>query len=184
MILEWIASDESRGTNLRSWLQYGPLNARMDIYALGCIPYELLAGAGPFTATTLDSFRRQHLAAPIPPIAGGTRQLRGSRRPRDDLALSYFQHGKDVPGRVLEPGDVWALLVGNAARNTAFIRQVVILLERNTFASQCSDRVLNIVDGKIENGVGCGRVVGFWVDENLAACRQMEGQHPMFFGNL
>ena len=31
MILEWIAGDESRGTDLRSWLQHGPLDLRLAL---------------------------------------------------------------------------------------------------------------------------------------------------------
>ena len=169
MFLEWIASDESRGTDLRSWLQRGPLelrlaldftvdvcrglihahykqpgivhrdikpeniliaqgrlakitdwglakivqeagpevtdrdnetserhsliraggivgtlpymapeqwrgealDARTDIYAVGCIMYEMLTGSWPFRATTVDRLRRQHIEADIPKLADG-----------------------------------------------------------------------------------------------------------------
>ena len=42
------------------------LDARTDIYSVGCILYELLTGGWPFRASTLDSLRRQHLNAAIP----------------------------------------------------------------------------------------------------------------------
>jgi len=169
MFLEWIASDESRGTDLRSWLRHGPLDLRLalnfaidicrglihadqkkpgivhrdlkpenilvaegriaqitdwglakivqeaeleitttrsepsrrqsllgadgivgtppymapeqwrgeeldgrtDIYAIGCILYEMLMGRPPFFAATFDGLRRQHLEAAIPSLTIG-----------------------------------------------------------------------------------------------------------------
>jgi len=167
MFLEWIAGDESRGTDLRSWLRHGPLglqlaldfaigicrglmhaqekqpgivhrdlkpenilvtqsqlakitdfglatvlqraglditheaegetnerqhllsqkglvgtplymapeqwlgesiDVRTDIYAVGCMLYEMLTGYRPFQATTLDGLRHQHLEAAIPKL--------------------------------------------------------------------------------------------------------------------
>lgn len=165
MVLEWVAGDESKGTDLRSWLRYGPLDLtlalkftidivrglqhanqkvsgivhrdlkpdnvlvnqshqakitdfglatvaqlarldvegtdeadmglsryvggivgtpaymppeqwrgeakidfRADVYAIGCILYELLAGRTLYTGNTLNQLREQHLNAPLPPL--------------------------------------------------------------------------------------------------------------------
>ena len=47
------------------------LDARADIYAVGCTLYELLAGNPPFRASTLDELRWQHLEADVPKLTNG-----------------------------------------------------------------------------------------------------------------
>jgi serine/threonine-protein kinase len=44
------------------------LDGRSDLYALGCVLYEMLAGQAPFTGPTAESVVRQHLLATPPPI--------------------------------------------------------------------------------------------------------------------
>jgi TolB-like protein len=44
------------------------LDGRSDLYALGCVLYEMLAGEPPFTGATADSVVRQHLAAEPPTV--------------------------------------------------------------------------------------------------------------------
>jgi tetratricopeptide (TPR) repeat protein len=45
-----------------------PVDARTDVYAVGCLLYELLTGRWPFRATMVEELKRQHLDSPPPPL--------------------------------------------------------------------------------------------------------------------
>ncbi len=45
------------------------LDARSDVYALGCVFYEMLAGEPPFTGPSMAAIVARHLQAPVPDIS-------------------------------------------------------------------------------------------------------------------
>jgi tetratricopeptide (TPR) repeat protein len=48
------------------WRGEKNLDVRTDIYAVGCILYEMLTGRRPFSAATMDGLSRQHTESPVP----------------------------------------------------------------------------------------------------------------------
>ena len=63
-----------------------PVDARSDIYSLGVVMYELLAGHPPFDGTNMPEIARQHLNSPPPPLSD-VRQRPSSRAGKGGHAL-------------------------------------------------------------------------------------------------
>ena len=59
------------------------LDARSDIYSLGCVLYEMLAGEPPYTGPTAQALVAKHLAAVVPSV----RTVRPDLPPHLDSAI-------------------------------------------------------------------------------------------------
>ncbi len=86
------------------------LDARSDLYALGCVTYEMLAGQPPFTGATVASLIHQHLAvephpvtqmrSAVPAGVSATVQRALAKNPADRFAsLSEFSAALRVDAR-------------------------------------------------------------------------------------
>ncbi|HZF67488.1 MAG TPA: protein kinase [Gemmatirosa sp.] len=112
------------------------LDARSDVYALGCLCYELLAGRPPFRGASAMALIGQHLASPPPPLEGARGPL-----PPDVAAAVARALAKDPDARFASAGAfATALEAGLAAArppSTADVR-----LEQVERRQESSQRVL------------------------------------------
>jgi serine/threonine protein kinase len=83
----------------------GDIDGRADIYSLGIMLYQLLAGTVPFTAPTSEGLMRQHLEMVVPPLTTHRRDL-----PAGFEAVIQTALAKDPERRFRRTGEFKAAL--------------------------------------------------------------------------
>jgi len=78
------------------------LDARSDVYAFGCVVFELLTGRAPFTGTSADDLLQKHLQAGIPNV-----QVMNSNITNEGAELIRRTMAKEAKDR---PADMWEFL--------------------------------------------------------------------------
>ena len=91
-----------------------PVDARTDVYAVGCLLYELLTGRWLSQAATIEDFKRLHLEAPPPPLGAGLTQLPGEGLDRllarclaKEMEERYVS-ASELMGAITELFDAWS----------------------------------------------------------------------------
>ena len=88
----------------------GRLDRRSDIYALGCVAYEMLAGAPPFTGPTAQSVLARHAVDPVPPLHSARPRL--PRRVEGVIVQALAK----VPADRFSTAGAFARALGSAAQ--------------------------------------------------------------------
>lgn len=102
----------------------GEVDGRSDVYALGCVLYEMLAGQPPFAGPTTQAILARHLADPVPPlrsvrktVSEGLEQvvLKSLEKVPADRFATAAEFGEAVVGHEVHDGHKWRRVVATAS---------------------------------------------------------------------
>jgi len=168
------------------------VNARSDVYALGCVLYEMLAGQPPLTGSTPQATRARRLNETPPPL----RNVRGSVPVQVDQVLcraldpvpadryATAREFADALTEAVQAGDVipaperrnaWLKIVAAGTLVLAVVAAIWLLLDRGiapdndrvvvaAFDNQTGDASLDLV----------GRMAQDWIIQGLARANVVE----------
>src|SRR6266446_5156630 len=95
--------------------------------------------------------------------------------------LSLLEHRQHVAGRVLEPGDVRALAASHAL---LVLLEAVVALEADPLRGEFVDRLVDVVNREVQDGVVGRRVTRLRVDQRGAVTREVQGQQAVLLRSL
>ncbi|MGI9165087.1 MAG: protein kinase domain-containing protein [Pyrinomonadaceae bacterium] len=94
------------------------IDGRADIYSLGLVVYEMIAGRRPYSGVTLHELRREHVSVVPPPLHEAVPDIprafseavsRATAKDRSERQASAGQLAEELRAAVgpIKPGDVW-----------------------------------------------------------------------------
>ena len=136
------------------------VDGRSDLYSLGCVVYEMLAGQAPFTGPTVESIVHQHMLAEprpitqirpaVPPAVAGVLQRALAKNPADRFSpVAQFADAlrtgstasvaPAVPESSRPRGVRWALIGGVSLGFVAIVATAAIFATRKRTAAPATD---------------------------------------------